>query len=238
MKKISVTLFAFSLIFCYTPAVSALTLSGVDGTWGTVTGGAAFYYNNNVAITYGNGLEDRVLWGDGSGKSGLGFTGIAPPPLIFNVGDAFEIGQLRHLNNPTSGNAATVDLSITLSFSDPSINDSYDFDFTISETPNNSGDNNDYIYFPTSYASQSYEVGGIDYTLQFLGFGSSTDGLISRFETPEFQISTTNLYGRITTAPVPEPATNAPVPEPATIILLGSGLIGLAGWSRRKYKKT
>jgi hypothetical protein len=46
-------------------------------------------------------------------------------------------------------------------------------------------------------------------------------------------LSHLSIYGRIGDDPPP----GGPIPEPATMLLLGTGLIGLAGATRRKLKK-
>ena len=103
MKKYVFMLFSIILIAAFnTRTAEALTLSEVDGTWSNTVGGTNVNYPANVPVDYGNGSEDQVRWGDnaGFGQSGLGFTGAAPPPSSFEIGDSFEMGQLRHFNTP------------------------------------------------------------------------------------------------------------------------------------------
>jgi hypothetical protein len=232
MKKFLLFLFVVALSFGIMGVANALTLSAVDGAWSGAVGGTYVNYPVGVAVSYGNGLEDQVRWGTstGEGQSGLGFTGVAPPDSTFGIGDAFEIGQLRHFNNPISGGtaASAVDLTIYLTFTDPAGLGNFFFNFTIDETPNNVGTGNDFIDFPSAFSDDTFMYGGVEYTLELLGFGESADNILDEFESPEGTTNATLLWGRITTPPS--------VPEPGTMLLFGVGLLGLVGF-RRKFKK-
>jgi hypothetical protein len=221
----------------------AITISAIDGIWGT-TDGSNVNRPSGVSTPYGNGLQDQVRWGVGAPtgwfgqpgpQSGLGFTGNAPPGLVFNIGDAFEIGELQHFNNPiNSGTAATSSsLDIVLTFTDPLSlgNQSMPFSFDINETPNVGGPaSDDHIYFSSPYSSTFFDIGGVDYTLEIIGFGSDANNTISSFTSPEGGTNSTLLFGRLTAkSNIPGPS----VPDGGTtLVLLGLSLSGL-GLARR-----
>ncbi len=228
MKKLLFPLFlALTLIVsaANVPPALALTLDQVTGTWQNVVGGT----NINFPTV---GTEVQVRWGTsvGYGQSGLGFAGSAPPQLTFDPEDAFMLGTLTHYNNPISGGtaASSVQLVINLDFSVPEVNPSFTFTFNINETPNTTGDDwldRDFIYFPSSFPTETFTIGDTIYTLKLLGFGASADNLQSQFESPENGSNSTYLWGTITTEVVP---------LPGSVWLLGSGLPGLIWFSRRR----
>jgi hypothetical protein len=213
---------------------SALTIDAINGTWTNVVGGTnvGFYtVGDEVQIRWGNPIDNGAIPTD---QSGLGFTGAAPPQLVFDVGEFFEIGTLRHFNNVIRWGAVdAADLVISLVFSDPVLVAGQTFTFQIDETPNSgpcsvgSPPCPDIIGFPSAFAEETFDIGGVDHTLEIAGFQTSLGGsLVDAFVSPENGTNSALLVGRVVRA-------GAAVPEPNSVLLFGAGAVIVARRLRR-----
>ena len=234
MKKFKTGIVICLILFSVNYANADLTLKVVDGDWSNPVGPGTSISGNVLAIDgvgvgYGNGLQDQIRWGTAAEKSGLGFTGSAPPNLNVVIGDVFEIGRLTHFNNPIpmGSELTSVDLTVDLDFLEVAGTKSFTFKLLVNETLNSTGTSpadDDIISFPVSYPTETFDIGGTLYTLQLLGFGSNASSLLDKFQSPEGGTNDILLWGRIT----------EPVPLPGAVLL---GMLGLsvAGVKLRKH---
>jgi hypothetical protein len=238
MKKYTTSIVICLLLFAVNHANADLTLTAVDGDWSIPAGPgiSTVEYLTVSGIGYGNGTQDQIRWGNTSSiatKSGLGFTGSAPLPgpssyVPIVLGNAFAIGQLAHFNNPIPAGSelTSTDLTVDLNFLEVVGTKSFTFTLGIDETKNSTGTSpadDDIISFPSSYADETFDIGGMLYTLQLLGFSQNASSPLSNFSSPEGGTNETLLWGQI-----------VPVPVPGALLL---GMLGLsvAGVKLRKH---
>lgn len=204
----------------------ALTFVGSSsGTWGTPDPGT-----NSSPVFSGVGTN-TFTWGDpdgfGVGTNQLTFNGNA---FSTGVNTLFQVGNLTYFNGTTLL-ATTVDsvpLDVKLAFTNPSsLNEVFDFNFKLISTPNTGTpeENADFVFPLSSFGDRSFNIGGVNYTLQLTGF--SQDGgatTVSEFHVLEGATTTAAIFGKI-----------SKVPEPTA--LGGLGLVGLYFVARRRHKK-
>lgn len=229
---------------CLASSADALTLASSSGSWSNVVLDNGITVNppgsNTVEfLTVGN--ESQVRWGNPllfGDKSGLGFTGVTSQS--FDVDETFEIGTLRHFNQSVTQPFATkADLGINLNFSTPSVSQTFNFTFNINETinqpppacPVGNPPCADIVTLPNAFPSETFNIDGVNYTLELLGFLDSTTGEpVEQFVSPENGIpNSATLVAKITTP------TSEKVPEPTAMV--GLGLLGLYIMGRRNQKQ-
>jgi hypothetical protein len=206
---------------------------------------AVTYYNNGTANPY-------ARWGNdtGYGQSGYNFDSVPTQPVDVvlppNPSDPFILGTFTHVNQPITGTSIT-DIQLKVSM-DVSVNGtavgekSFYFDFLHDETTNgNWGDPcpdggtvgygvdvngcADLVQFKYNALSDVFKIGNDEYTLALKGF-VAYEQTVTKFWTIERRNNQADLTGYVALR-------SEVVPEPTTLVLLGSGLLGIIALFKR-----
>jgi len=200
-----------------------IAIEDVGAAWNNPFGGFPYCIEfTTAASTYGNGTQQQVRWGDpytAAGKSWLGFTGVAAPPMPVGADTPFPIGELVHVNRPLIVPSAcrAVELALDVAFVDgPTA--ALVLQVTIDETIGRGTrpKTDDFITLDGTQGPALIWIAGTQYAFDVAGFGTHPDNITDAVRTPEDDLSTTTVWGSLSA-----------VPEPATCLLLGLGSLVL-----------
>jgi hypothetical protein len=221
MRRLNLIGFLLLCSLCYAGIAFGLTLdfSNLPGT--TIT-----FYGNNDTFAFvpdpGNDFQITSTV-NGTDPDTVGLLGSITG--IFTIGNISQIGSMQSAPVTGSGVLTVLDesskaLEATLQWIDVTT-------IGIAGAVNLSGTANlsDFSYVGNNADLLQFLNGGaVSATFQFVPAKSLTD------LTADGTVNSTSYSGTMTPAP-------APVPEPATLLLMGTGLIGLGGVVRKKFKK-
>jgi hypothetical protein len=180
-------------------------------------------------------------------QSGLGFKGVSNLDVTTNT--IFNIGVLTHFNQTIYTNGLIgekTDFSLNLDFGNTIGAKKFDFAFSVDETANNTGNNNnglDCAYktdagkgcadkISWDFAineSNIFESNNKKYALKLVGFSNDASGstIVRDFISQEGGNNSTNLFARLVRVDK-----NKDIPEPASLL----GLAGLGLYFARSRK--